>query len=249
MILFFGDVHGDFRHVERIVARYRPAAIIFLGDLEAPAPLEQVLARVLAQTQVWYIHGNHDTDNHRNYDHLFGSALAERNLHGRVVEIAGMRIAGLGGVFRAEIWYPDRAAAPVHYDNYQMYQQKSEAGQRLYGDQPHGNLSEGKARGLLLRHRSSIFHQEWQALCCQQADILVTHEAPDCHPYGFRILNQLAREMGVKTLFHGHQHDSLNYRPYFRRLGFHVYGVGLRGVCNLRGQCVRAGEMEVPGGT
>lgn len=246
MILFFGDVHGDFRHVERVVAKHQPTAIIFLGDLEAPSPLEQVLARVLDQTEVWYIHGNHDTDNHRNHDHLFASALAGRNLHGRVVDMGGVRIGGLGGVFRAEIWYPDRPDAPVHYDNYAAYQQYSEAGKLLAGQLTHGKLSEGKARGLMLKHRSSIFYQDWLELSSQPADILVTHEAPDCHPYGFRILNQLACDMGVKTLFHGHQHDNLNYRHHFRRLGFHVYGVGLRGVCNLRGQCIRAGEQDEP---
>ncbi|MGZ5802336.1 MAG: metallophosphoesterase family protein, partial [Burkholderiaceae bacterium] len=50
------------------------------------------------------IPGNHDTDETRHYDHLFGSTLADRNLHGRIETIAGVRIAGLGGVFRTKVW-------------------------------------------------------------------------------------------------------------------------------------------------
>lgn len=48
--------------------------------------------------------GNHDTDEPKHYDKLFGSELGDRNLHGRIETIAGVRIAGLGGVFRTKIW-------------------------------------------------------------------------------------------------------------------------------------------------
>ena len=33
MILMFGDVHSDFRHVLPVVQAEKPAAIIFLGDI------------------------------------------------------------------------------------------------------------------------------------------------------------------------------------------------------------------------
>lgn len=36
---------------------------------------------------------------------------------------------------------------------------------------------------------------------------LVTHEAPGCHKYGFDALSELAKMMGAKTIFHGHQHE------------------------------------------
>ena len=98
MIYFFGDTHGHFRHVLEIVSRDRPAAIVFLGDLQAQRPLEAELESILGMTEVWFIHGNHDTDSDADYDHLFGSALANRNLHGRVAVVDGVRIAGLGGV-------------------------------------------------------------------------------------------------------------------------------------------------------
>ena len=47
--------------------------------------------------EAWFIHGNHDTDSDANYDHLIGSALADRNLHGRVALVDGIRIACLDG--------------------------------------------------------------------------------------------------------------------------------------------------------
>lgn len=54
--------------------------------------------------------GNHDTDNVENYQNLFEDGLFKsRNLHGRIVEIDGLRFAGLGGVFRGEVWFPREA--------------------------------------------------------------------------------------------------------------------------------------------
>lgn len=106
MIYFFGDTHGCFEHVLDVVGLDHPAAVVFLGDLQAQRPLDIKVASILDKTEVWYIHGNHDTDSEDDYDNLFGSALADRNLHGRVAEIDGLRIAGLGGIFRGLVWAP-----------------------------------------------------------------------------------------------------------------------------------------------
>ena len=49
---------------------------------------------------------------------LFDSKLADHNLHGRVVEIAGLRIAGSGGIFRGKVWEPPtpaRFGTPLQY--------------------------------------------------------------------------------------------------------------------------------------
>ncbi len=78
MILMFGDVHGNFDHVLRVVDEHAPKAIILLGDVQAQRPMEQELADVLDKTEVWFIHGNHDTDSQADYNNLFGSALADR---------------------------------------------------------------------------------------------------------------------------------------------------------------------------
>ena len=105
-IWFAGDNHSRFRHIIDAVKRHRPSAIVLLGDIQAKRPLHDELAEILSITQIFWIPGNHDTDSEADYDNLFGSALADRNLHGRVVNVAGVRIAGLGGVFRERVSPP-----------------------------------------------------------------------------------------------------------------------------------------------
>ena len=83
--LWPGDCHGRFDHVIEVAQVCLPAAVVFLGDMEVPAPLHEVLAPITAITSIWWIPGNHDTDSEASHDHLQGSALAGHNLHGRVV--------------------------------------------------------------------------------------------------------------------------------------------------------------------
>lgn len=237
MLLFFGDLHGNFRHLERAVAEHSPAAIILLGDIEAPQPLEQVLAKVLKQTEVWFIPGNHDSDRPELWANLTDSHLASHNLHGKVVKIDGVRVAGLGGVFREEIWWPDPVTVSPNFENYVDYQQHVvHASSR--------EMADIKMANRLMKHRSSIFAAEYDALAAQEADVLVTHEAPSCHRYGFKAIDELARAMRIKTSFHGHHHDSLDYRPQWQALGFNAYGIGLRGITNLHGVSLRARELD-----
>jgi len=226
MILFCGDPHGQFGHIIEAVQEHRPAAVILLGDLQAQRPLEVELATILDQTEVWFIHGNHDTDSVADHDHLFGSDLAERNLHGRVVEVAGLRIAGLGGVFRGKVWTPP---APSTFENPKQY--LASCGK--------GNLWRG---GLPLKHRSTIFPDDYERLQKQRADILVTHEAPSAHPHGFAAIDDLARRLGVSTSFHGHHHDQLDYSTERTRLGFDAFGVGFRGIFDQDGR-IRTREV------
>ena len=236
MILMFGDVHSDFSHVLPMVQAEQPAAIIFLGDLQAQHPLEQELVEVMRLTEVYFIHGNHDTDSKTDYDNLFGSALADKNLHGRVVEIDGLRVAGLGGIFRESIWYPQASAEiePV-YPDYKTYIQKTM-------DERQGMEPTLVVDALL--HKSTIFWDDWIRLFGQQADILVTHEAPSCHPNGFKGIDVLAQSMKVKFAFHGHHHDRLNYAAYEESLGFSAHGVGLRGVSDMYGGMLSIGRRE-----
>jgi calcineurin-like phosphoesterase family protein len=56
---------------------------------------------------------------------------------------------------------------------------------------------------------TSIWPEDYENLASQQADILVTHEAPSSHPSGNIVLDQLARCMGAKLIIHGHHH--VNY--------------------------------------
>ena len=41
-----------------------------------------------------------------NLDNIINSKWGENNLSGKVVEIEGVKIAGLGGTFNRKIWYP-----------------------------------------------------------------------------------------------------------------------------------------------
>lgn len=243
MIFFLGDVHGCFEHVIDAVSKHRPAAVVFLGDVQAQVPLEHALAQILDMTQVWWIHGNHDTDCPREYCNLFESALADRNLHGRVVEISGLRVAGLGGVFRGEIWAPPADANFHHYSEYQEHLANQR--DRFRAGQPgKSQNAEPRFNGRLLKHRSSIFPDVYVELYGQPADILVSHEAPSCHPHGFAEIDVLARSMHVKASFHGHHHDRINYEACWPSLGFQAHGVGFCGITDHYGGLVRIGEFD-----
>lgn len=228
MILFCGDPHGQFGHIIEAVQAHQPTAVILLGDMQAQRPLHIELEPILGQTEIWFIHGNHDTDSEADHDHLFGSAMADRNLHGRVVEIAGLRIAGLGGAFRGKVWTPP---APATFENPKQY--LARCGK--------GNFWRG---GLPLTHRSTIFPVDYQRLQKQRADILVTHEAPSSHPHGFAAIDELASRLGVTASFHGHHHDRIDYSADRTRLGFNAFGVGLRGITDQDGRVIRAGEDD-----
>ncbi|KAF0225737.1 MAG: hypothetical protein FD176_184 [Rhodospirillaceae bacterium] len=79
----------------------------------------------------------------------------------------------------------------------------------------------------------SIWPEDYERLAQQQADILVTHEAPSNHPHGFIEIDQLAEAMGAKLIVHGHHH-----RDYQTALpsGIRVIGVGLAGVATEDGK-------------
>lgn len=252
MILMFGDPHGDFKHVLPVVEKEKPIAILFLGDLDLERSLELEMAQIMKLTEVYFIHGNHDTDSHQKHDYLFNSKLADHNLHGRVVEIAGIKVAGLGGVFRQAIWWPkDDAFAASNYDNYESFvdaEMQALLWQERRRQKALGNteceVESPVLVGKRLTHKSSIFYDDWLNLYSQQADILVTHEAPSCHPHGFAGITELARGMQVKRTFHGHHHDRLDYSDQSSQLGFQAYGVGLCGVSDHNGKLVLAGKLD-----
>ncbi len=214
-ILFAGDPHGDFKAVVTAVQRLEPEALVLLGDCELSAPLEQYLSEIIDMTDVWWIPGNHDFDDRDRHRYLFASALADKNLHLKVKTIAGLRVAGLGGIFLGRVWYPPRT--PKWTSKQQYLAQLSIA---------------ERQRGLPLKMRSAIWPEEVRQLKNQQADILVTHEAPSCHRYGFAALDDLARGLKVRKIYHGHQHD--NYQALLPPTT-QVIGVAKRAVADLKG--------------
>lgn len=225
LIFFCGDPHGSFDYINEAVKTYRPQAVVILGDIQPYAPMNVVLKDAMALTEVWWIPGNHDSDTEEFYERLWKGPLASHNLHGRVANVAGIRIAGLGGVFRGQIWMPEN---DPHYRSAASFVRRA----------GHGNLWHG---GLPRRHRTSIFPSVYDNLLRQRADVLVTHEAAACHKKGFAAIDRLGTALKVKWLFHGHQHED---HVYGRYKGMTVRGIGYRGIVDLEGNVIVPSQMD-----
>jgi predicted phosphodiesterase len=221
-ILFAGDPHGDFKPLIAAVHEYKPEAVILLGDYDLEKPLEACLQDILGLTKIWWIAGNHDFETPSKHGHLFQSALADKGLHLKVTEIAGFRVAGLGGIFLGRVWYPP-------------HQPKWRDKQHYLYSQP-DNI---RSKAMSLKYKAAIWHDEFEALKMLKADILVTHEAPGSHKHGFDAIGELAAAMGVKHIFHGHLHE--NYAGIVKR-NIGVSGVANRAVANLEGTTLIDGQ-------
>lgn len=223
-MIFAGDTHGDLSHL----AQVPDGPILHVGDF---APLEVTLSQILptaAHDRFWFIPGNHDFDDARDERHLLADpVLSGRNFHGRVVEIGGLRVAGLGKVFKGRVWYPrDDMTAPTF---------NSEADYRRH-------LPPRDRKAPLSRKvRAAIWPEEYEALAKCRADVLVTHEAPTSHPHGFAAIDALARRLGVKLVVHGHHHMDCEGHTAD---GIDVIGVGLRGLRTLSGTILKPGEQD-----
>lgn len=227
MLLFAGDPHGSFDHLYPFIQDNQPVSLIILGDLQLTDCHE--LDKLAHYCDLWFIHGNHDSKTPAAFEAIWGSEWKSRNLHGRVAEIEGVRVAGLGGVFRGQIWMPPNKPLffdPIHYCQY-CSQEKIWQG------------------GLPLRHRSSIFPSDFELLEQQKADILICHEAPKPHPSGFAVINQLAEKMGVKKIFHGHHHDNFNYTALKTRpRPYQIFNIGFRSLSDAEGKYLLIGVDE-----
>lgn len=218
--LIFGDPHGDFRAIARAAAgvdREAPPVCILLGDFDLEVPIEKAVDPLLRLgCEVLFVHGNHEADRVEWYDNVFSSPLSDRNLTAKVIEIDGVRFAGLGGVFKGRIWHPrDKDGHPRF---------------RSRDDFMAAHGRSGWRGGLPLGLRATIFPEDYEALADLKADVLVTHEAPSCHRYGFEEIDLLAEAMGARAIIHGHHHE-----PYRAELsnGIEVIGMGQADVVEL----------------
>ena len=104
-VFLCGDPHGEFDHILSAIDQWHPDAVLILGDLTPSHSLDEIFKGVKG-TKIYWIPGNHDTDSDLIYDRLWRSSFAKHNLHGRVQDVCGVKVAGLGGVFRGQIWMP-----------------------------------------------------------------------------------------------------------------------------------------------
>ncbi len=200
-ILFAGDPHGVYEPILRACATLPPGCLVLLGDMDLDKqPLRAVLAPVFATGwRVHWIMGNHDADTEARYDNLAGDH-PEGDIGGQVVEVAGVRIAGLGGVFKPRVWSPATASEPAETDPPQYATRDAFFAALRPGEAWRG--------GLPLWHRDTIFPEDFAALAAQRFDVLVTHEAPGSYKHGIPAIGDLAAASGARLIVHGHHHQS-----------------------------------------
>lgn len=146
------------------------------------------------------------------------------NLHGRVVELDGIRVAGLGGNFLGRVW------APPCQPTFTSREKAMNRGAYQYRDGMRPNPC----------FNTAIYPEDVDRLAKLRADILVTHEAPSCHVHGWEALDQLSRDLRVVRSYHGHMHDdrSDEYALVRDKLGFDARAVGYCSIKDGLGACV-----------
>jgi predicted phosphodiesterase len=203
-LIFVGDIHQNWHHVEAGLAALAtpPQVAILLGDIECAQPLDHLAAPLLSRgVKVYWIHGNHDYDT--GPEMWANLAAPERNpltargaLHARVIDIAGLRVAGLGGAFLPYVW-PANAPPRLH--------RRTQLAADLAVRRPDLDAAQAAALAHFLTV-TAIWPEDIDALSEQKADVLVVHEAPSSHPEGVGVLDDLARAMGARLIVHGHHH-------------------------------------------
>ena len=238
-VVFIGDIHRQWRYVVQglAAATRRPRVAVLLGDMECDQPLDVVAAPLLdAGIAVHWIWGNHDYDGGPEmWSNLADAARNPRTcggaMNGRVVDIGGLRVAGLGGTFRRRIWEPPELPRLRH---------REELADDIATLGP--EWTEAQRRGMAdALAAMAIWPEDVDALYAESADILVTHEAPSSHPQGFAMIDAIARRIGARLIIHGHHHVCYRARA---EDGLHVQGVGAGWAVGLNGQPWWSGEAD-----
>ena len=235
--VFIGDIHQQWDRIERGLAGLArpPRSAVLLGDIQCNHPLDRLAAPLLDRgIVVHWIFGNHDGDGGPEMwanlaDPARNPRTAAGALHARVTEIDGLRIAGLGGIFRPRIWEPP--APPRMRSRTDLLHDLA----RLGG----GWRKEHLATMAHAVGSTAIWPDEYDALATQRADILVTHEAPASHPSGYAAIDALARAMGASLIVHGHHH--VCYRAVAAD-GLRALGVGAAWGTDRTGAVLWQGE-------
>jgi len=240
-IVFVGDIHQHWHYIDAGLAALptQPRAAVLLGDIQCDRPLDDLAAPLLQRgIVVHWIHGNHDND---GGPEMWANLTApERNpltaaraLHARVVDIEGVRIAGLGGTFRPRVWLPP--SKPHLLGRHQLKEDLASLGP-VYSAVQRAALAHSLTT-------SAIWPEDIETLASQKADVLVTHEAPSSHPRGSAVFDDLARAMGARTIVHGHHHVASYARA---RDGLTVVGVASAWGLSMTGAVLWQGEKPRP---
>ena len=180
-----GDVHGAFDDARRVIARHPEIPFwLCVGDIASQTGVYEPLGAT-----VYWIHGNND-----NFDAIASGGLPSDLHHidnGTVLEIAGLRVAGLGGTF-APTWYDTPA-----------------------GDLPHPRKGTAKATELADKRRHFVREEVERAAALRGVDVFLTHEA--AKPFrplpggrgseaGKAQVNEILRAMQPRLHLFGHHH-------------------------------------------
>jgi predicted phosphodiesterase len=209
-VLLAGDTHGEFQDV--ITRAQESDAVIFLGDQTPARDFKSELGAVADKS--WFVLGNHDSD-HVEYLQNHES-MKHRCLHCTVEEFGGLKVAGLNGIFVKRF---------LGLSNVDQLED-------MYALKPYFHTRQDWLRCRLLGHEylTAIFPEDIERMIEVHADVLVCHEAPECHRYGFMMLGDLARIMGVKLLVHAHHHE--RYETVIEE-GIKVVGLGTPGKVDI----------------
>jgi predicted phosphodiesterase len=212
-VIFYGDPHGTYEPLFEAVSRHRPDAVILLGDMGLEEPLPAKLAPLTVTNTRWFwIHGNHDAGSPEVYDFLFTSP---GNLNRRAATVGGgITVAGLGGHYKGKVWNPKEGGEAPRWATRDDFLREQGRGGRFRGGMPLGQIQ-------------TIFQEDHAELRrLTGVDVLVTHEAPTSigGDMGFGGIDDLARDMAVKLVIHGHHHHSYTGKT---RDGIAVRGLGI----------------------
>ena len=176
-----GDIHGDFRSARRIMDRHPEVPFwVCVGDLPDAAGKYEDVPRPL-----YWIKGNNE-----QFDFIESGDLPS-NLHhirnASLLELSGLRVAGLGGTF-APTWYETPAA-----------------------QLPHPKKGSAQATELADKRRHFVKEEVDACSAMRQVDLLLTHEA--ARPFrvgrvdaGKTPINEVLAAMKPRLHLFGHHH-------------------------------------------
>lgn len=211
---------GGGREFFRECARKPPDAIVFLAGKLFVRPVERELDQLRAAgIRVRWVLGTHDENHDPWYRREFAWDEPGSNLHGRSEQIGGLRVVGLGGQFRREVWWPRHdATVPAAITREACWE-------RL-------RVGTGWRYGLPTDLRHALFPEEVEDCAKLQADVLLAAEPPNCHPDGFAAIDRAASLCGARLVVHGHFSDA--HEQWTLPGGTQVRGVGIGRMLRLR---------------